>query len=250
MQLEHKVAVITGAGSGIGQATAQLFAATGAKVVVADLDEIAGAATVDLIRASGGAATFVRVDVADPQQVDAMVSVALDRYGGIDILFNNAAMLVFGKVVDTPYATWQRVMNVNLNGVFLCCKAVIPHMLARGGGSIINMSSSTGAHDGNGNAAAYVTSKGGVTLLTRCLAIDHAQDGIRVNAIAPGPTDTPMLRGIMTPAQIDAFAATFPARRLGQPREIAQAALFLASDAASFVTGSVLAVDGGQTAQV
>ncbi len=112
------------------------------------------------------------------------------------------------------------------------------------------MSSSTGAHDGNGNAAAYVTSKGAVTLLTRCMAIDHAKDQIRVNAIAPGPTDTPMLRKIMTQEQIDAFAATFPAQRLGRPNEIAAAALFLASDAASFVTGAILAVDGGQTAQV
>jgi NAD(P)-dependent dehydrogenase (short-subunit alcohol dehydrogenase family) len=123
-------------------------------------------------------------------------------------------------------------------------------MAARGGGSIINMSSSTGAHDGNAGAAAYVTSKGGVTLLTRCMAIDHAQDRIRVNAIAPGPTDTPMLRKVMSQAEIDAFAATFPAKRLGRPEELAEAALFLASDAASFVTGAVLAVDGGQTAQV
>ena len=144
----------------------------------------------------------------------------------------------------------RRVMAVNLDGVFLCSKAVIPHMRARGAGSIINMSSSTGAHDGNGNAAAYVTSKGGVTLLTRCMAIDHAADHIRVNAIAPGPTDTPMLRRIMTPPEMAAFAATFPARRLGQPQEIAAAALFLASDEASFVTGAVFAVDGGQTAQV
>jgi NAD(P)-dependent dehydrogenase (short-subunit alcohol dehydrogenase family) len=159
-------------------------------------------------------------------------------------------VLIFGNIVETSFAAWQRVMQVNLDGVFLVSRAVIPHMIARGGGSIINMSSSTGAHDGNGNAAAYVTSKGGVTLLTRCMAIDHAGDHIRVNAIAPGPTDTPMLRKIMTQAEMDAFAATFPAHRLGKPEEIAAAALFLASDEASFVTGAVLAVDGGQTAQV
>jgi NAD(P)-dependent dehydrogenase (short-subunit alcohol dehydrogenase family) len=141
-------------------------------------------------------------------------------------------------------------MDINLTGVFLCSKAAIPAMIERGGGAIINMSSSTGAHDGNANAAAYVTSKGGVTLLTRCMAIDHAKDNIRVNAIAPGPTDTPMLRAAMSPEQMAAFAATFPARRLGRPEEIAHAALFLASDEASFVTGAVLAVDGGQTAQV
>jgi len=141
-------------------------------------------------------------------------------------------------------------MDINLTGVFLCSKAVIPHLIERGGGAIINMSSSTGAHDGNENAAAYVTSKGGVTLLTRCMAIDHAKDNIRVNAIAPGPTDTPMLRGAMSPEQLAAFATTFPMKRLGRPEELAHAALFLASDEASFVTGAVWAVDGGQTAQV
>ncbi|MFN8466518.1 MAG: SDR family oxidoreductase [Caldilineaceae bacterium] len=166
----------------------------------------------------------------------------------MDILFNNAGILIFGAVTDTAFAEWRRDGS-QPDGVFLCSKAVIPHMRARGGGSIINMSSSTGAHDGNGNAAAHVTSKGGVTLLTRCMAIDHAPDHIRANAIAPGPTDTPMLRRIMSPAEIAAFAATFPARRLGQPQETA-AALFLASDEASFVTGAVVAVDGGQTAQV
>jgi meso-butanediol dehydrogenase / (S,S)-butanediol dehydrogenase / diacetyl reductase len=178
------------------------------------------------------------------------VQATVQAFGGIDILFNNAGILIFGSIADTAFSDWRRVMSVNLDGVFLCSKAVIPHMRGRGGGSIINMSSSTGAHDGNGNAAAYVTSKGGVTLLTRCMAIDHAADHIRVNAIAPGPTDTPMLRRIMSPAEIGAFAATFPAKRLGQPHEIAAAALFLASDEASFVTGAVFAIDGGQTAQV
>jgi len=133
---------------------------------------------------------------------------------------------------------------------FICSKAVLPHMIKRGGGSIINTSSSTGAHDGNANAAAYVTAMGGVTLLTRCMAIDHAKDHVRVNAIAPGPTDTPMLRLNMTPAEIEAFARTFPLQRLGKPEELANAVLFLASDEASFVTGAILAVDGGQTAQV
>ena len=160
-------------------------------------------------------AVALTVDVSEPDQVDAMVQATVQVFGGIDILFNNAGILIFGAVTDTTFADWRRVMAVNLDGVFLCSKAVIPHMQARGGGSIINMSSSTGAHDGNGNAAAYVTSKGGVTLLTRCMAIDYAADHIRVNAIAPGPTDTPMLRRIMSPAEMAAFAATFPARRLG-----------------------------------
>lgn len=250
MRLAGKTALITGAGAGIGRAAAELFAREGACVVAVDYDEAAAQATCAAIAATGGRSLAFCADVSQPEQVAQMVEATAHAFGGIDVLFNNAGILVFGSVVETSFADWRRIMAVNLDGVFLCSKAVIPHMRARGGGSIINMSSSTGAHDGNGNAAAYVTSKGGVTLLTRCMAIDHAADHIRVNAIAPGPTDTPMLRRILSQAEIDAFAATFPAKRLGQPHEIAAAALFLASDEASFVTGAVFAVDGGQTAQV
>ena len=250
MRLEGKVAIITGGSSGIGRATAELFAKEGAQVVVADYNARAGQEVVQAIKGTGGDALFVEVDVSDAAQVQRMVQAALEAYGGVDILFNNAAVLIFGTVLDTSEEAWRRVMDINLTGVFLCSKAVIPHLIERGGGAIINMSSSTGAHDGNENAAAYVTSKGGVTLLTRCMAIDHAKDNIRVNAIAPGPTDTPMLRGAMSPEQLAAFATTFPMKRLGRPEELAHAALFLASDEASFVTGAVWAVDGGQTAQV
>ncbi len=250
MQLADKVAIITGGGSGIGQAAAILFAREGAGVVVVDYDAAGAAATVDAIISAGGRALAVQANVAEPAQVEVAVRAAVTAFGGVDILFNNAAVLVFGNIEETSPAEWQRVMDVNINGVYHCSRAVLPAMRARGGGAIINMSSSTGAHDGNANAAAYVTSKGAVTLLTRCMAIDFAADHIRVNAIAPGPTDTPMLRKIMTQEEMDAFAATLPAQRLGKPAEIAAAALFLASDAASFVTGAVLAVDGGQTAQV
>lgn len=250
MRLAGKVAIITGGGSGIGRATAQLFTREGAKVVVADYNAEAGENTVQAIQDSGGEAIFVKVDVSDAEQVQHMVQSALEAYGGIDILFNNAGILLFGTILETDPKDWNRLLSINLNGVFLCSKAVIPHMIERGGGSIINTSSSTGAHDVAANIAAYVTSKGGVTLLTKAMAVDHAKDHIRVNAIAPGPTDTPMLRENMSPEELADFAATFPMKRLGWPEELAYAALFLASDEASFVTGAVLAVDGGQTAQV
>ena len=250
MRLKDKVALITGGGSGIGRAAAELFAREGTKVVVADYKADAGQEAVQAIKDAGGEAVFIEVDVSVPAQVQHMVQTAVDAYGGIDVLFNNAGVLIFGTILETEEAAWNRLMSINLNGVYLCSKAVIPHMIKRGGGSIINTSSSTGAHDVAPNIAAYVTSKGGVTLLTRAMAVDHAQDNIRVNAIAPGPTDTPMLRENMSSEELEAFAATFPMKRLGRPEELAAAALFLASDEASFVTGAILAVDGGQTAQV
>jgi NAD(P)-dependent dehydrogenase (short-subunit alcohol dehydrogenase family) len=250
MRLEGKVAIITGGGSGIGRATAQLFAQEGAKVVVADYKAESGREAVQAIKDAGGDALFVEVDVSNPAQVQHLVQTALDAYGGVDILFNNAGVLLFGTILETREEAWNRLMSINLTGVYLCSKAVIPHMIMRGGGSIINTSSSTGAHDVAPNIAAYVTSKGGVTLLTRAMAVDHAKDKVRVNAIAPGPTDTPMLRDNMSQEELEAFASTFPMKRLGRPEELAYAALFLASDEASFVTGAILAVDGGQTAQV
>ncbi len=250
MRLKDKVAIVTGGGSGIGRATARLFAKEGAKVVVADFKSESGQETVLLIRDSAGEACFVQVDVSDSNQVQQMVEATLSAYGGIDILFNGAGVLAFGTALDTDEKIWNRVLSINLTGTFLCCKAVLPHMIKRGGGSIINVSSSTGAHDAKGNTAAYVASKGGVTLLTKAMAIDHARANVRVNAIAPGPTDTPMLRGVLSPRERDEFAATFPMGRLGRPEELANAALFLASDESSFVTGSIVAVDGGQTAEV
>lgn len=250
MKLKDRVAIITGGSSGIGRATAECFAQEGASVVVADTNAAAGQACVEAIRHAGGEAIFVAVDVCDPDQVEQMVQAALETYDGIDVLFNNAGVLAYGTVAETDLETWNRVISINLTGVFLCSRAVLPHMVQRGGGAIVNTASSTGAHDAAANIAAYVASKGGVTLLTRAMAIDHAGDNVRVNAIAPGPTDTAMLRGNLPAEALAAFAKTFPMQRLGRPEELAQAVLFLASDAASFVTGAVLAVDGGQTAEV
>jgi NAD(P)-dependent dehydrogenase (short-subunit alcohol dehydrogenase family) len=250
MRLNNKIAIITGGGSGIGRASAELFAREGASVVVADYHGAAGTAAVEAIRAAGGNAVFSATDVSDPAQIERMVQTALDHYAGIDLLFNNAGVLLFGSILDTQPQAWNRLMAINLNGVYVCSRAVIPHMIARGGGAIVNVSSSTGAHDAHAGIAAYVASKGAVTLLTKAMAIDHAADNIRVNAVAPGPTDTPMLRDNLSADELAAFAKTFPMQRLGQPQELAQAVLYLASDDASFITGAILAVDGGQTAQI
>lgn len=250
MRLENRVAIVTGGSAGIGRATALLFSREGARVVVSDYHEDAGMETVRSIEESGGDGLFVPTDVSKPDQVQAMVERALHEYDGIDILFNNAGILFMGTVLETDLKNWTRVMDINLTGTFLCSRSVLPHMIERGGGSIINMTSSTGAHDAAPNIAAYVASKGGVALLTKCMAIDHAKDKVRVNAIAPGPTDTDMLRDNLTREQLEAFQNTFPMKRLGKPEELAHAVLFLASDEASFVTGAIIAVDGGQTAQV
>lgn len=250
MRLDGKISIVTGGGSGIGRATAQLFAKEGAKVVVADLKPETGQETIRNIRSGAGEACFVEVDVSKADHVNAMVETTLSHYGGIDILFNGAAVLMFGSVLETDQQAWSRVISVNLTGTFLCCKAVLPWMIKRGGGSIVNVSSSTGAHDACANAVAYVASKGGVALLTKAMAIDHARDNVRVNALCPGPTDTPMLREHMSAGKLKEFAATFPMKRLGRAEELAYAALFLASDESSFITGAMLPVDGGQTAEV
>ena len=250
MRFENKITLITGAGSGIGRAAAEMFAREGAKVVVADADAATAEAAANAIRTAGNEASFVAVDVSDAAAVQQMVQTATGHYGGIDILVNCAGVLRFGTVLETDEATWNRVLAVNLTGVYLCSRAVLPSMIERGGGAIVNVTSSTGAHDAQGNLAAYVASKGAVALLTKAMAIDHAKDNVRVNAIAPGPTDTPMLRDNLPSAELTAFAKTFPMQRLGLPKELARAVLYLASEEAAFVTGAILAVDGGQTAQI
>jgi meso-butanediol dehydrogenase/(S,S)-butanediol dehydrogenase/diacetyl reductase len=251
MRLEGKVAIVTGGGSGIGREIAVLFSREGASVVVADYKEDAVEDTEKKINASGGNAISFMVDVTQPVQAKRLVERALETYEAIDILVNSAGTLFFGTILDTDEQTWDRVIATNLTGTYLCSRAVLPHMIRHGGGSIVNMSSSTGAHDAAGNSAAYVASKGGVALLTKAMAVDHAKDNVRVNAIAPGPTDTPMLRDNVTEEFLKKFVMdTIPMQRLGKPSEIASTALFLVSDEASFITGAVIPVDGGQTAQI
>ncbi len=250
MKLQGRVAIVTGAASGIARATAVLFAREGAAVAAVDRDQEGLTAVVTQIRNEGGRAEFYRVDVSNSEEILVAVESVLRSFGELHILFNGAGILTYGTVLETPEEVWNRVIGVNLTGTFLFCRAVLPHMIERHSGSIINVASTTGAHGACAQAAAYVSSKGGVTLLTRSMGIDYARHGIRVNAICPGPTDTPMLRNALKPDQLAEFAVSFPMGRLGQPDEIARAALFLASDEASFVTGSMLYVDGGQTAEV
>lgn len=250
MRLKDKVAIITGAASGIGQACAVLFAKEGARVVVADFNAAQGERTAREITASGGAAAFHSVDVSSPSLVENLVRFTLSTYGRLDILVNAAGTLFYGTVLETDDNAWNKVIDINLKGTFLCCRAAIPEMIRQGGGSIVNFSSTTGAHDACAHAVAYVASKGGVAALTRAISIDHARQGVRINAICPGPTDTPMLRTALPPEALAEFADSFPMGRLGNPSEIAAAALFLASDESSFMTGSMLTVDGGQTAEV
>jgi NAD(P)-dependent dehydrogenase (short-subunit alcohol dehydrogenase family) len=249
MRLRGKVAIVTGGGVGIGRAICEAFAREGARVVVADINEAAGRDTVEAIGAGDGAARFVQTDVSSMDDALHMVEVALATFGRLDILVNNAALYTRGNVVTTTVETWNRLLSVNLTGVFLCCKAAVP-ALRQGGGAIVNISSSVGWHDAAPNIVAYAASKFGVTGLTKAMACDHLHDRIRVNCICPGPTDTPLIRASRTPQELQAFVDAQPIGRLASPHEIAAAAVFLASDEASFVTGVAFPVDGGQTAQV
>ena len=249
MQLANKVAIITGGASGIGRATALLFASEGAEIVIADVNAKTGQEAATEIEKTGGRGCFESADITRAGDCRRVVDRTLREFGKIDILFNNAGIIRRATILDLSEEDWDRVMTVNVKSIFLLSREVIPHMQKAGGGSIINTASGWGL-TGGAKAAVYCASKGAVVLLTKAMAVDHGPQNIRVNCICPGDTDTGMLRSEAqqlgeTSDQFLAEAAKRPLGRVGTPEEIARAALYLASDASSFVTGTALVVDGG-----
>ena len=251
--LEGKIALVTGGGGGIGRATAGIFAREGAKVVVADVLEDGGAETARMIEDAGGEASFVRCDVTDPASVEALVKRVVEIYGRLDCAFNNAGIegVPYLRVADNEVENFDRVIGVNLKGVFLCMKYELPVMLEQGGGAIVNTGSSAGI-SGVPGLAIYSASKGGVLQMTKAAAVEYARTGIRINAVCPGGVDTPMVARLAGQA-IPSFREMLPPHlsrgQIGAPSEIGEAVAWLASDQASFVTGHCMSVDGGLTAQ-
>jgi NAD(P)-dependent dehydrogenase (short-subunit alcohol dehydrogenase family) len=247
-RLDGKVCVITGAGGGMGREAAHLFSSEGASVCVADVDEDAAEQTA----ADASEAFAVQVDVADPASVQRMYAETVRRYGGIDVLYNNAGISPAddGSILETEVEAWQRVQDVNTKGVYLCCKYGIPHLLDRGGGSVINVASFVALVGAATSQISYTASKGAVLSLSRELGVQFARQGVRVNALCPGPVETPLLLRIFgdDPAAYERRRVHLPMGRLAKPREIVNAALFLASDESSYVTGATFLVDGGLTA--
>lgn len=249
-KLDGKVAIITGAASGIGWATAILFATEGAKVVAADWDESKGTKVAEDIRKRGGDATFVKMDVSNPDDVQRTISTAVETYGKLDVLFNNAGMLgEMAPTADCTLENWERVINVNLKGVFLGMKYAIPELLKNGGGVIVNTASAAG-FVGFPTLPAYCASKGGVIQLTKAAALEYARQNIRVNAICPGAIQTPLVQTFISLGEEAqrAMEASEPVGRLGKPEEVARLALYLASDDSSFCTGAPFIIDGGMIA--
>ncbi|AUX09542.1 3-oxoacyl-[acyl-carrier protein] reductase [Halalkaliarchaeum desulfuricum] len=245
------VAIVTGGGSGIGQATAKRFAEEGASVVVNDIDVEGGKETVSAIEADGGEAVFVEGDVTDPEDVAETVATALDTFGGLDFAFNNAGIEGASEPSsDQPLSNWEKVIDINLTGVFLGLREQIPAMLHDGGGAIVNTASIAGLL-GFPNLTPYVASKHGVVGLTKTAALEFSAEGVRVNAVCPGVIETPMVERTQEedPETMEQTIAATPIDRLGQPEEIASAVVWLCSEDASFVTGESLVVDGGYSVQ-
>jgi NAD(P)-dependent dehydrogenase (short-subunit alcohol dehydrogenase family) len=247
--MKDKVILITGGASGIGQATALLFAQEGAAVVIVDLDAEAGQAVAQAIRQDGGQALFVSGDVSQAGDCQRAVRETVAAFQGLDILFNNAGIIRRANVIETTVEEWDQSMAVNVRSVFLMSKYTIPVMIERGGGAIVNTASGWGLVGGR-NAVSYCASKAAVVNMTRAMALDHGEQNIRVNCVCPGDTDTPMLRTEArqlgeSEARFLVEAADRPLRRIGSPLDIARAVLYLAGDAASFITGTALVVDGG-----
>nr|WP_263326637.1 SDR family NAD(P)-dependent oxidoreductase [Neobacillus sp. Marseille-Q6967] len=255
MRLKDKVAIITGAGSGQGKAAAKIFAREGAVVIIAEWNEVNGKQVEDEINAAGQEALFIQTDVSNENNIIALVDEVMKRYGKIDVLFNNAGVgfssnskYKMDRLTETPLQDWNQILSINLNGVYLLSKYVIPIMKKQNGGSIINNSSLNGII-GVPGADAYTASKGAVVALTRVMAVDYGKYNIRVNCICPGAIDTPMIAEVMNNEAFYSAFTSNPLRRVGKPEEIANAALFLASEESSYITGLIMPVDGGVAAQ-
>ena len=248
-RLDGKVCVITGAGGGMGRDAAILFTEEGARVCAADVNL---AAAEETVAATNGNAFAIQVDVADEASVQAMMTATAERFGGIDVLYNNAGISPAddASVLETSVEAWDRVQAVNTKGVFLCCKHGIPHLQARGGGSVINVASFVAIVGAATSQISYTASKGAVLSMTRELAVQFAREGIRVNALCPGPVETPLLLSIYgdDPEALERRRIHWPTGRLAKPREVVNGALFLASEDSSYVTGATFLVDGGLTA--
>ncbi|GAC1394621.1 MAG: 3-oxoacyl-ACP reductase [Ktedonobacteraceae bacterium] len=250
MRVANKVAIITGAAGGMGQAAAELFAHEGASVVVTDVNAAAGEETVKGIRDAGGKAIFVKANVANEDEVKVMVEVAIDTFGQVDILYNNAGIMPTddGSVTEISEATWDKVLDINLKSVFLCSKYTIPHMVKQGQGSIINIASFVAFMGCTVPQDVYTTSKGGMLALTKSLAVQYGRHHIRCNAICPGPIETPLLRALWTSEEArNTRLDRIPLGRFGEARDIIYMALYLASDESSWTTGAWLTIDGGIT---
>jgi NAD(P)-dependent dehydrogenase (short-subunit alcohol dehydrogenase family) len=249
-RLAGKVALISGGARGQGAAEAKLFTQEGAKVVFGDILDEQGKRVEEEIHAQGGDAIYVHLDVTRAQDWQRAVQTAESQYGKLDILVNNAGIAIRGTIEETSEEDWDRLMAINMKGVFLGTKYAIPAMRRAGGGSIINISSGAGIAPAPGTSAAYAATKGGVRLFSKATAVQHAKDNIRCNSVHPGPIDTPMVREPQTdPARLAELTGRVPLGRLGTSEEIAYGVLYLASDEASYVTGSELVIDGGRTAQ-